>query len=375
MRLRILIHALSLSGAGHYVRARALAGELATAHDVVLTDAGRPVPLPLPAGVRSLALERLRREAGALRGDTADVLARRREQLVLATHEHRPDVVLVEHYPFSKWALADEIEAMIAAARAVNRAVRVICSVRDFALQTRHEDCDAPTWRTRVVDTLNRRFDALLHHADPALLAFESVFHDAGRLQIPVHATGLVHRVEPDDPSQLPADLAGQRFAVCSVGGGGDGANLASAVREAWRSLRRDGGVPLDRLVVCGADSPSSEGDVIELPFVPRFDVLLRRARLSISHAGYNTCADVLRFGVPALLVPHPAMSDQAPRAALMANIGAAQTVAPGAVDAAALARAIAGTRRIASPDLEGARATRRWLEALRPPAAGSGRS
>ena len=50
MRLRILIHALSLSGAGHYVRARALAGELATAHDVVLTDAGRPVPLPLPAG-------------------------------------------------------------------------------------------------------------------------------------------------------------------------------------------------------------------------------------------------------------------------------------------------------------------------------------
>ena len=102
------------------------------------------------------------------------------------------DVVLVEHYPFSKWALAGEIEATIAAARHANAAVRVVCSVRDFPLQTRHEACDAPTWRSRVIDTLHRHFDAVLHHADPALLAFDSVFPDAGRLRIPVHATVAV---------------------------------------------------------------------------------------------------------------------------------------------------------------------------------------
>jgi predicted glycosyltransferase len=249
-------------------------------------------------------------------------------------------------------------------------------------LQTRHEDCDAPTWRARVIETLHQRFDALLHHADPSWVAFHSVFPDAPRLRIPMHATGVVHRVEPDDPAQLPHGLDGTRFAVCSVGGGSDGAGLTSAVRKAWRRLRATGAAPLDRLVICGAESgPASvpEEGVLELPFVPRFDVLLRRARLSLSHAGYNTCADLLRFGVPALLLPHPAMSDQAPRAALMSRIGAAQVLGPGALEPEPLCRAIADALargpRAAGCDLDGARRTRRLVEGLRPPAAGSGRS
>lgn len=391
MRLRVLIHALSLSGAGHYVRARALAGELAEAHEVMLTDAGRPVPLPLPSGVRGLALERLRREGAALRAedDTDSALTRRRDQLVTATQAFGPDVVLVEHYPFSKWALAGEIDAMIDAARRANPSVRVLCSVRDFPLQTRHEDCSAQAWGTRVLDTLHGAFDAVLHHADPALLGFVTVFPAAARLRIPVYATGLVHRTEPDDAAHLPAALVdGARFALCSVGGGADGAGLAPVVREAWRRLRSRADVPLDLLVMCGVGGPSTamEPDadgVLELPFVPRFDVLLRRARLSVSQAGYNTCADVLRFQIPALLVPHPAMSDQAPRAALMSRIGAATVVEHGALDPERLTRSIEdllATGRASpacEPDLDGAHETRRLIEelALRPPAAGSGRS
>jgi predicted glycosyltransferase len=359
VRLRILIHALSLSGAGHYVRARALAGALAEAHEVVLTDAGRPVALALPPGVRSLALERLQRDAAGLRADrdTAEALEHRAAQLVGATESLRPDIVIVEHYPFSKWALAGEIEALIAAARRVRPGTRVICSVRDFPLQTRHEPCDAPSWRARVIETLHERFDAVLHHADPVLVPFGSVFPDADRLRIPVHATGLVHRLEPDDVSLLPAGLDGARFALCSVGGGRDGAGLQAAVRGAWAWLRarRDGG-GFDRLVLCGGEpvgSPSrdeAEG-VLALPFVPRFDVLLRRACVSLSHAGYNTCADVLRYGVPSLLVPHPEMSDQAPRAALMARIGAARVLPAAALAPDALARAMEAARATGPSD------------------------
>ncbi len=146
--MRILCYAQHLSGVGHFVRMHTLARGLSRTHEVYLVDGGRPVPrsgdageitlLPLPAlfAIRGASRRRLR-PAHRLR----TVLAARARALAAAVERIRPDVVLVDHYPFSKWELEDEIAGAIDTARRANPAVRVLCSLRDIAPRTRSGTC------------------------------------------------------------------------------------------------------------------------------------------------------------------------------------------------------------------------------------------
>ncbi len=45
----------------------------------------------------------------------ADVLGERKRLLLEAVEQSQPDVLLVEHFPISKWVLHEEILAVIAA--------------------------------------------------------------------------------------------------------------------------------------------------------------------------------------------------------------------------------------------------------------------
>jgi len=188
--VRVLCYVQHLSGAGHYVRAHAIACGLARSHQVLLVDGGRRVPrLAAPATVASLPLPILGHHAGALRAlddprPLARVLDERVERLTAAARAHVPDVVTIEHYPWSKWELETETLALVEAARDANPRVRVVCSLRDVAPPTRYESADERTFVRRVLDRLERYFDALLVHADPAFTHLEE--HFAGVADLPV---------------------------------------------------------------------------------------------------------------------------------------------------------------------------------------------
>ena len=74
----------------------------------------------------------------------------------------------------------------------------------------------------------------------------------------------------------------------------------------------------------------------------------LAQADLSISHAGYNTCANLLETRTRAILTPHPTMADQALRAARFAELGIAQCLPADALTPERLATAI--RHALASP-------------------------
>ena len=59
-------------------------------------------------------------------------------------------------------------------------------------------------------------------------------------------------------------------------------------------------------------------------PFSASFGAWLDAAALSVSRAGYNTCAAILRSRAAAVLVPDARVSDQVPRAELLDRMGAA---------------------------------------------------
>lgn len=376
-RLRILFYVQHLSGVGHFVRSLTIARELAKFHDVWLTDGGKPVPGGDDPDVHLLALPRLYRASGGLLPVDAGwsltaVWHKRRECLAQAVSEIRPDVVVVEHFPFSKWELALEIGALLDCARKHNPAVRRICSVRDIPLQTRHEQCTPDVYAKQVLQSLHSQFDALMVHADAHLCRLDTVFPRAGHIRIPMRHTGIVCQPPPAETTLVPDSPC----AVASIGGGTDAGALLPRLEEHWPDIREQAGLPTCRLVMFGGlddASPveptpgSSDRPVWRRPFGGDYLAWLARAELSVSCAGYNTCANLLRIGTPALLVPNTAMSDQVRRAQLLQSRGLAATLRPEAWEpwraASALRAQLDGVAKSNQPDLRGAEGSRYFIE------------
>jgi predicted glycosyltransferase len=351
---RVLVYAQHLSGVGHHVRIREIAQALARRHRVACVQGGRPVPGPSAEGCEKVELPALARGADGLAPadgsrDLAPVMAARAAALARAARELAPDVLVIEHFPFSKWELEPEIAGLVAAARAANPGLELVCSARDVLRRTRHERASDADWGRRVATALNERFDRLFVHADPAFTKLEEHFAGAGELRLPVEYTGFVSQ-KLDAPAGERA--AGPGTVVVSTGGGAGSAALVERVLEAWARLAARGAHGGRRLRVFAglfwseperARLCASAGALgAELrPFAGDFLANLAQAELSISRAGYNTCTNLLETRCRALLLPDPRMSDQAFRAGRLAEHGLASVVDDPEPAPAALAEAI----------------------------------
>jgi predicted glycosyltransferase len=380
--VRILCHAQSLSGVGHSVRMRAIASGLAAAHEVHLADGGRPVPhAPAPFAPTPVPLPRLARVDGGVRGERgapapAALFAARARALADAALRLRPDVVLVDHHPFGKWELSQEIGALADAARRARPGARVVCSLRDVVRHGRFEVASRAAWEAGVLARLAAHFDAVWVHGDPAFTRLDEHFGRAAELPVPVRYTGFVS--PPPPPAARPPGAP--RHAVLSCGGGARSLPFLRAAIAAFRRLHARGALGALRLeVFAGAFATAqdeaalraaAEGGPVALHrFTPEFPGRLAASALSISRAGYNTSALLLRTGVPAVVVPDPVMSDQVPRARRLAARGLVALVEGEPPGEDALAGAIEAALARPAPrhgfDLEGVAGTGVELERL----------
>jgi predicted glycosyltransferase len=387
-RLRILFHAQHLSGVGHFMRSLTIARHMAGHHDVWLTQGGTPVPYGHGGRARLLPLPGLRRSGATLvpvddGTDPAGVWHERRKQISQAIDGIRPDVVIVEHYPFSKWELANEIGFLLDSARARNPAVKRVCSVRDIPLQTRHEQCTPEAYTETVLGRLHEQFDALMVHADENFCRLDNAFAATDRIRIPVCHTGIVcqwpgENMEATDGGSARPPIDGP-FAIASIGGGNDLAGLLARVAAHWPDIRQRAGIAGWKLVMFGGlagagaaleEAVRRDETILLRPFSPDYLSWLECANLSISCAGYNTCANLMRTATPALLVPNTGMSDQVRRAGLMHARGLAEMLLPDDFDAGNAAAAIrkllnGGQAERMEVNLRGSQGSRLFLERL----------
>jgi predicted glycosyltransferase len=183
-----------------------------------------------------------------------------------------------------------------------------------------------------------------------------------------VHYTGFVVR-EGDGAASAPGE-----HVVVSAGGGLVGEPLLRAAAEA----QPEAGVPLR--LIAGPLLPDAawrrlralEGPGVELRrTVPDLGAELRQARASVSQGGYNTALEVVRSGVPGLLVPYatPEEDEQLRRARRLERLGAVRVLAPERLGrstlAAELRRLLTFRPRAAGVDLGGARRTGELLDDL----------
>jgi predicted glycosyltransferase len=335
-RATLLFYCQHSLGMGHLVRSLALVGGLRERFRVVLLNGGRlPKKLAVPAGVEVVNLPplglapdgRLVSRDGRRTVERARALRRR---MIMETYKTvRPRVVFIELFPFGRKKFADELLPLLEAARA-ERAPRplVCCSLRDILVGKKH---DQQKHDARAAETANKYFDAVLVHSDPTFARLEESLGSFDALRTPVHYTGFVlprHEAGPDEPdrdeskrSELPRseskrdDAARRpRQILVSAGGGLVGEPLLRAAVEAYRVLRHTEDVSMK--IVAGPFLPEAAWRSLReaaralpglsvLRFVPDLCAEMRRSAATVSQCGYNTALDILRAGVPALVVPY----------------------------------------------------------------------
>ena len=242
--MKIIQYCQHVLGIGHLFRSLEICRALSD-HEVILVTGGPQVDTGLPAKAREVRLPDLQmnREFKGLfssqKNSTLEqVKADRQNRLFALFEREKPDIFLIELYPFGRKAFRFELDPVLhALADKRLPACGVVCSVRDILVekedQFKHE--------SRVVKTLNGYFDAVLVHADPNLAQLGETFDQFDKIEIPVIYTGYIApKPEPDAAQKIRQQLqigADEFLIVASAGGGNVGAPLLEAVVQAFNQL------------------------------------------------------------------------------------------------------------------------------------------
>jgi predicted glycosyltransferase len=347
----VLFYVQHLLGIGHARRAFRLADAVAREGiRVTLVSGGEPPPGPLCAQSMSIVqLAPIRARDASFKelvgpgGRPIDEKLReaRREALVAAFEAARPDAVMIEAFPFGRRAFRFELEPLIEAARLRRPRPRVLCSVRDIVVMP-----DDPNRIREIVDRVLTDFDFVLVHGDPGFIPLQASFSAASEIANRLIYTGYIAET---DPIVGGDETAGVDEVLVSVGGGAVGATLLLAALETrrrgclagltWRLLAGPN-LPQQAFGTLAGALPT--GVVLER-YRPEFPQMLRRCRVSVSQAGYNTVLDILAARAPAVVVPFASEreTEQQLRAERLASHGVLELVPESDLTPVRLGRAI----------------------------------
>ena len=353
----ILFYVQHLLGIGHLRRSAAIARALdAAGVKVVFVSGGLPVP-GLDIGAARLVqlppLKSLDEHFSGLADDKGRLIDQawkdaRATQLLEIFRAARPRLLITEMFPLGRRQMRFELLPLLETAARRTPRPAIVCSVRDILNAQR--SAEKTRW---MMATLDRFFDRVLVHGDPAVATLDLTFPEIARVAPEVNYTGYVV-TEPPGPSEGIAapesagasagtsagTSAGEGEILVSAGGGRVAGPLIEAALAArpigplnaapWRILVGEHFPAADFEALARRARNRSTGGVIVERSRPDFQALLARCRLSVSQAGYNTVMEVLLSRRPAVVVPFAAGSEteQSLRADLLAARGLLSVVA-----------------------------------------------
>ncbi|MBT3361412.1 MAG: glycosyl transferase [Rhodospirillales bacterium] len=375
---RILIYVQHLLGIGHLKRAAAIArASAATGAHVTVAIGGHMAP-----GMEFGDAEIYQLPCVSAADDGFTVLLdergqpidedwrmRRREALLACFDATRPDVMVLELYPFGRRQFRFELLPLLERAATLANPPRIACSVRDILVSKAR-----PERNREIVDIINKYFDAVLVHGDPELIPFAQTFPAAREIENKIRYTGYVVNGTHADFERTSE--AGE--VIVSAGGGSVGEPLlraaiaaramSSAAEIPWRVLS---GPNLPNDVFEDMKNSAPAGVTIER-HRDDFPALLANCHLSISQAGYNTVMDILMAHARAIVVPFAGgkESEQTVRAKLLAERGCLKMIDPAELGpkilAAKIDEALAGVpARAKGLNFDGGAGTAAALHAL----------
>jgi predicted glycosyltransferase len=349
--MTIVFYCQHVLGLGHFMRSLSIVRALAPNRTVFVTG-GPEVPGDLPAHVVHerlpvLSMDEEFREILS-NNDLEAVKSERTARLFSILERERPDVFVVELYPFGRRSFEFELLPVLEAIRRRDfGGPAVLCSLRDILVEKQ----DPEKFQTRVVGKLNTLFDGLLIHSDPELFPLQESFPRMAEVAVPVAYTGFVTETPTSGArervrSQLGLG-SGDSLIVASAGGGKVGSELLFSAVKAYPLLGAQfrprlqifTGPFLDEEAYQRLVALSSAHENISVSrFTSNFLDVLAAADASLSLAGYNTAMNILASGVPALVWPFAQNREQRTRAERLSDLGALGLLEASDLDPARLA-------------------------------------
>ena len=380
--MKIIQYCQHVLGIGHLFRSLEISRALSD-HEVILVSGGPPVDINLPRHVTEFRLPELRmdREFKGLFSTERpagidQVKEERQKRLFALLAAEKPDVFLIELYPFGRKAFRFELDPVLQAVDDKRLPCGcVVCSVRDILVEKEDRD----KHELRAVKTLNRYFDAVLVHADPRLVKISETFDHFDQIAIPVDYTGYIApKPSPDAGKLIRRQLKiGEKdiLIITSAGGGNVGAPLLRAAVQAFSRLTVKSCSHMTVFTGPFLDQGEFEqlkrsaGSKVRITrFAKDFLSYLAAADLSISMGGYNTTMNILASRVPALVWPFGRNREQRLRAERLAKLGAVKVLEDEDLHPDRLAAIMdnwifRSARPAVNINLDGAANTARWIE------------
>lgn len=318
---KVMFYCQHILGMGHFIRSMEIVRRLRD-FDVCFLNGGEIIQgFDFPHNVRVVNLPAIKsdevfRDIQVTKGgETLDeVKTRRTREILSAFDQFNPDLVMIELFPFGRKKFAFELVPLLERIRLRRKRAKVVCSLRDILVSK----SDQNRYEERVCDLINRYFDLVLIHADPQFQKLEETFSRANDLKVEIKYTGYVAQspsTHPVDISDfgLPSAETNRPFILASIGGGRVGKELLQCAIEASSVLEEI--LPHRMLIFTGPYLPDEEFLQLQemakdRPYVtlqrytPHLLPYMKKADLSISMAGYNTCMNILTTGVRAIVLP-----------------------------------------------------------------------
>lgn len=357
----VLFYVQHLWGVGHVYRASRIARALAeSGMDVHVAWGGTNVPGFDAPGFKRHLLPPVRSQSAKFsqlvhadgREFTEADQEARCARLMDLYQQILPDILITEAFPFGRRQMRFELLPLLEFAANAPKRPLIVSSIRDIMQEGRSEKRVAES-----VDYVRRWFDLVLVHGDPAFVRIEETLQGVDQFSDKIRYTGLV------TPQASQGQFRSDRISdvLVSVGGGAFGHALVQTAVEAMPLSRA---FPRNWLLTAGSQISDRAFEELGTRIPPGMQLVrhiedladaMRNTGVSVSHAGYNTVADLLRAQRPAVLYPYTGgrETEQLRRARLLAKSGFATMIEPGDLSPATLAAAVDSAARLERPDMK----------------------
>jgi predicted glycosyltransferase len=314
---RIVLYSHDTMGLGHKRRnlliAQTLGISAIDADILMISGVGDGNQFQIPPGIDYLTLPALHKSSdGQYQARRLDLSLKEiinlRSQIIHTTVQtFKPDVLIVDNVPRGA---KGELNATLEYLRETN--TRCVLGLRDVL--------DEPqvirrSWKqNNHQDAIRRYYDAVWVYGDPRVYNPIQEYGLSADVTAKFRYTGYLDRrsalqfVTPEH-LQPTFNLPPGRLALCMVGGGQDGGELAKAFAQSEFPQDTQG------VIITGPMMPQKtrqqiqaytdkRSDLQVLEYVAEPTVLLQRADWVISMGGYNTTCEILSFEKRALIVP-----------------------------------------------------------------------
>ena len=376
MKPSVLFYVQHLWGVGHVYRATRIArGMVRSGFDVHLVWGGTEIPgfdfLGIavhrlkPVRTSDASFSQLLHADGSIFLD--DDKQERRDHFLKLYDEVNPDIFMTEAFPFGRRQMRFELLPLLEKAKTASKMPMIVSSIRDIMQEDRKEK--------RVQESIalvEQYFDFVFVHGDQKLIAIDETLQGCETFKDKIRYTGLVTPEENNDKSseEFKCDV------LITVGGGAFGQKLT---RTALSAMSHSKVFPTNWIVSAGTEVSDDDFELLKeqcpsgmrvVRYIPNLADAMKQVNVSVSHAGYNTVADVLRSGCASVLYPYTGgrETEQLRRAEIMDRQKIAVMLDPNNLTPESLGNAVdkaaALEKQSNNLDLEGANRTGSILKA-----------